>query len=202
MTDPFTTFDPPLAGPPVLEPTDVSYVLEDTEVGRLLVAVRSDGAVVTCAYAADRAAEDRWLTRIASAVSPRVLRHPRPTDAVRRALAEYLSGATRAVDVRPDLSLASPFQREVLTGLAARVGYGERTTYALLAAAVEHPKAARAVGTALGANPLCIVLPCHRVLPAAGGVGGYAGGAAAKEHLLALEAAHAARADRASAPSL
>jgi methylated-DNA-[protein]-cysteine S-methyltransferase len=48
MTNPFATFDPPLAGPPVLEPTDVSYVLEDTEVGRLLVAVRSDGRVVTC----------------------------------------------------------------------------------------------------------------------------------------------------------
>jgi methylated-DNA-[protein]-cysteine S-methyltransferase len=121
-----------------------------------------------------------------------VLRHPAPTDAARRALAAYLSGATRSVDVRPDLALASPFQREVLTGLAARVGYGERTTYAVLASAVEHPGAARAVGTALGANPLCIVLPCHRVLPASGGVGGYAGGPAAKEHLLALEAAHAA----------
>ena len=46
------------------------------------------------------------------------------------------------------------------------------------------------MGTALGGNPLCIVLPCHRVLPASGGVGGYAGGAAAKEHLLALEAEH------------
>ena len=75
MTNPFTTFDPPLAGPPVLAPTDVSYVLEDTEVGRLLVAVRDDGAVVTCAYAPDTASEDRWLTRIASGVSPRVLRH-------------------------------------------------------------------------------------------------------------------------------
>lgn len=192
MTNPFTTFAPPLAGPPVLEPTDVSYVLDDTEVGRLLVAVRADGAVVACAYAPDTASEDRWLTRLASGVSPRVLRHPRPTDAARRALADYLSGATRSVDVRPDLALASPFQREVLTGLTAQVGYGERTTYAGLAAAVEHPGAARAVGTALGANPLCIVLPCHRVLPASGGVGGYAGGAAAKEHLLALEASHAA----------
>ena len=193
MTNPFTAFDPPLAGPPALAPTDVSYVLEDTEVGRLLVAVRDDGAVVTCAYAPDTASEDRWLTRIASGVSPRVLRHAGPTDAVRRALAAYLSGAARSVDVRPDLALASAFQREVLTGLAARVGYGERTTYAGLARAVEHPGAARAVGTALGANPLCIVLPCHRVLPATGGVGGYAGGPAAKEHLLALEAASATR---------
>ena len=100
MTNPFATFDPPLAGPPVLEPTDVSYVLEDTEIGRLLVAVRDDGAVVTCAYAPDTASEDRWLTRIASGVSPRVLRHPRPTDAVRRALAAYLSGAARSVEVR------------------------------------------------------------------------------------------------------
>ena len=192
MTNPFSTFDPPLTGPPALDPTDVSYVLEDTEVGRLLLAVRDDGTVVTCAYAPDPASEDRWLSRLASAVSPRVLRHPAPTDAVRRALAAYLSGRARSVDVRPDLALASPFQREVLTGLAARVGYGERTTYAGLASAVEHPGAARAVGTALGANPLCIVLPCHRVLPAAGGVGGYAGGPAAKEYLLALEAAHAA----------
>ena len=190
MTNPFATFDPPLAGPPVLEPTDVSYVLEDTAVGRLLIAVRSTGAVVTCAYSPDTASEDRWLTRIAGTVSPRELRHPSPTDAVRRALAAYLTGGARSVDVPTDLALASPFQREVLTGLAARVGYGERTTYGELASAVEHPGAARAVGTVLGGNPLCIVLPCHRVLPASGGVGGYAGGAAAKEHLLALEAAH------------
>ena len=192
MTNPFSTFDPPLAGPPVLEPTDVSYVLEDTEVGRLLVAVRADGAVVTCAYAPDTVAEDRWLTRLAASVSPRVLRHAAPTDAARRALTGYLSGAARSVEVPADLALASPFQRQVLTSLAARVGYGEHTTYAVLASAVDHAGAARAVGTALGGNPLCIVLPCHRVLPAAGGVGGYAGGPAAKEHLLALEAAHAA----------
>jgi methylated-DNA-[protein]-cysteine S-methyltransferase len=192
MTNPFATFDPPLAGPPVLGPTDVSYVLEDTAVGRLLIAVRPSGAVVTCAYAPDTASEERWLTRLAATVSPRVLRHAAPTDAVRRALAAYLTGAARSVDVPADLALATAFQREVLTGLAARVGYGERTTYAVLASAVDHPGAARAVGTALGGNPLCIVLPCHRVLPAAGGVGGYAGGPAAKEHLLALEAVHTA----------
>ncbi|QIM22269.1 methylated-DNA--[protein]-cysteine S-methyltransferase [Phycicoccus sp. HDW14] len=187
MTDPFAAFAPTLAGPPRLEPTDVSYVVDDTVVGRMLLAVRDDGRVLATAYAPDAEAEDRWLTRIAGSVSPRVLRHPAPTDAVRRALEAYLAGRARRVEVETDLALASDFQREVLTGLAASVGYGERTTYAVLARAVGHPGAARAVGTALGHNPLCVTLPCHRVLPASGGVGGYAGGPAAKEHLLALE---------------
>lgn len=186
-TDPFAAFSPPLAGPPHLEPTDVSYVVDDTAVGRMLLAVRDDGRVLATAYAPDAGAEDRWLARIAASVSPRVLRHPAPTDAVRRALEEYLAGRARRVEVETDLALASDFQREVLTGLAASVGYGERTTYAVLARTVGHPGAARAVGTALGGNPLCVTIPCHRVLPAAGGVGGYAGGPAAKEHLLTLE---------------
>ncbi|WP_392543863.1 methylated-DNA--[protein]-cysteine S-methyltransferase [Oryzobacter telluris] len=189
--NPFASFSPPPAGPPQLGPTDVSYVVEDTAVGRLLVAVRDDGRVVTCAYVPDDAAEERWLGRVAGSVSPRVLRHPGATDAARRALDSFLAGRSRSVDVTPDLVLATPFQREVLGGLASRVGYGRRTTYAELARAVDHVGAARAVGNALGSNPLCVVLPCHRVLPASGGVGGYAGGAAAKKHLLALEAAHA-----------
>ena len=187
MTNPLTTFDPPLTGPPRLGPTDVSYVLHDTAVGRMLVAVRDDGRVVTTAYAPDDVAEERWLHRIAGGVSPRVLRHAGPTDEARRALDRFLAGRARTVDVATDLALLSPFQREVLTGLAASVGYGERTTYARLADLVGHPGAARAVGTALGGNPLCVTLPCHRVLPASGGVGGYAGGPDAKARLLALE---------------
>lgn len=190
MSNPFDAFDPRLSGPPQLAPTDVSYVVDDTAVGRMLLAVRDDGRVVTSAYVSDDAAQERWLARIAATVSPRVLRHPAPTDAVRRALEAYLAGRATTVEVEPDLVLASPFQREVLTGLGATVGYGERTTYAALARRIGHDRAARAVGTALGGNPLCVTLPCHRVLPASGGVGGYAGGPAAKEHLLALEAAH------------
>ncbi|NHA70038.1 methylated-DNA--[protein]-cysteine S-methyltransferase [Phycicoccus flavus] len=189
-THPFAGVGPDLAGPPRLPPTDVSYVVDDTAVGRMLLAVRDNGRVVATAYAPDDDAVDRWLVRIAGAVSPRVLRHPRPTDAVRRSLEDFLAGRADRVDVEPDLVLATAFQREVLGGLAAAVGYGDRTTYAALADRVGRPRAARAVGTALGTNPLCVTIPCHRVLPAAGGVGGYAGGPAAKEHLLALEAGH------------
>lgn len=197
MSHPLSTLTAAGARPPRLPATDVSYVVEDTAVGRMLLAVTAAGTLVTCTYAADDDAEARWLQRLADVVSPRVLRHPAATDAVRRALTAYLEGAARTVDVPTDLALARPFQREVLGTLSARVGYGERTTYGALAAASGHPGASRAVGTALGGNPLCVVLPCHRVVPASGGVGGYAGGPAAKEHLLALESSRAGGGPRA-----
>ena len=85
--------------------------------------------------------------------------------------------------IRPPLKL----QHLVLPQLAADVGYGQRTTYGALALATGRPTAARAVGAALGANPLCVVLPCHRVLAASGSLTGYAGGLVAKRHLLDLE---------------
>lgn len=185
MSSPFA-FDPPLT-PPVLPESDVSYAVHPTSVGRLLLA-SAGGRLVLCAYAVDAVAEDALLRRVARAVSPRVLRHERPLDSARRQVDEYLHGRRRGFDLPVELTLASPFQREVLTGLG-RTAYGERTTYGALARAIDHAGAARAVGMALGANPLCLVLPCHRVLPSSGGIGGYAGGPAAKEALLALEAA-------------
>ena len=79
----------------------------------------------------------------------------------------------------------------MLPALRRATAYGERTSYGALPR--HRPaEAARAVGAALGANPLCIVLPCHRVVAGSGALTGYAGGLAAKEYLLDLEAAHAA----------
>ena len=70
-----------------------------------------------------------------------------------------------------------------------RVGFGERTTYGALARGLGRPTASRAVGAALGANPVCVVLPCHRVVASSGALTGYAGGLGAKRRLLDLEAA-------------
>lgn len=189
----------PSVRPPVLPESDVSYAVEDTAVGRLLLSMTSDGRLVTSAYVPDAAAESAWLQRVADVVSPRVLRHAARLDTVRRELADYLEGRATGFSVPVDLALASDFQRTVLTGLASQVGYGASTTYGALAVAIERPGAARAVGSALGANPVCVVVPCHRVLPAGrsvagaavGDVGGYAGGPAAKEYLLALESRRA-----------
>jgi methylated-DNA-[protein]-cysteine S-methyltransferase len=179
-------FDPVVA-PPALPESDVSYVVEDTPIGRMLLARTEAGALVASAFLRPDATEEAWLQRLARAVSPRVLRQPAALDEARRELAAYLAGERRAFDLRVDLTLATPFQRVVLTGLRESVGYGERTTYGALARRVGRPSASRAVGAALGANPLCVVLPCHRVVASSGALTGYAGGLPAKERLLALE---------------
>ena len=181
-------FDPDVR-PPVLPASDVSYVVEDTAVGRMLLASTQAGDLVASAYLLPGATEELWLERLARAVSPRVLRQPAALDEARRELSAYLAGERRTFDLRIDLALATPFQRVVLTGLRESVAYGERTTYGALARRIGRPSASRAVGAALGANPLCVVLPCHRVVASSGALTGYAGGLAAKERLLALESA-------------
>jgi methylated-DNA-[protein]-cysteine S-methyltransferase len=86
-----------------------------------------------------------------------------------------------------DLSGRTPFARAVLAAVAS-IPRGEVRTYAQVAAAAGHPGAARAVGSVLAGNPLPLLVPCHRVVPADGGIGGYsAGGPAAKAALLAAE---------------
>ncbi|MFR9803289.1 methylated-DNA--[protein]-cysteine S-methyltransferase [Pseudonocardia sp. RS010] len=106
-------------------------------------------------------------------------------------LAEYLTGARRAFDLPLDWRLTHGTQRTVLQALFAHVPFGATTTYAQLAAlsgAYEGHghTAARAVGAIMGSNPIPVVVPCHRVM-AAGGLGGFGGGRATKEWLLAHE---------------
>jgi methylated-DNA-[protein]-cysteine S-methyltransferase len=176
------------AMPPELPISDVSYVLEDTLLGRMLLARNESGALIASAFVPDSDTEDVWLQRLARQVSPRVLRLPRALDQARRELDAYLGGQRREFDLPTALVLATPFQRIVLGHLSTAVAYGHRTTYGALAKDIQRPKASRAVGAALGANPLCIIVPCHRVVASSGALTGYAGGLAAKEYLLALEA--------------
>ena len=195
MTDPaarLAGFQPSPAHlhPPVLAPSDVSYVVEETPIGRMLLARNDTGALIASAFVPTTEDEDHVLTRLSERVSPRVLRQPRELDDARSELEDFLAGRTREFTLRTDLALASDFQRTVLPRLAATVGYGDRATYGELAARVDRPTAARAVGAALGANPLCVVLPCHRIVASSGALTGYAGGLAAKRYLLELEAGH------------
>jgi methylated-DNA-[protein]-cysteine S-methyltransferase len=181
----------PRIRPPVLAGGDLRYVVEETAVGRLLLSARPDGNLVTCLFTPRDQDVDAALDRVSRTVSPRVLRGGAVLDPVRRQLAEYLAGRRRRFEVPVDLVLATPFQREVLTALAGQVAYGRTASYGLVARAAGRPSASRAVGGALNHNPVCIVVPCHRVVASSGALTGYAGGIEAKRHLLDLEAAGA-----------
>jgi len=102
----------------------------------------------------------------------------------REALAAYARGALLDLDVPLDLG-GTPFQRAVWDALR-RIPRGATRTYAELACELGRPGGARAVGAAAGANPVPVLVPCHRLL-AADGLGGFSGGLAAKRALLALE---------------
>lgn len=101
-------------------------------------------------------------------------------------LREYFRGDRRSFGVTPDLTGLTPFQQEVLEAIS-RVPFGERVTYGELARRIDRPKASRAVGNALGRNPVPIIVPCHRVVRSDGDLGGYTAGTGYKEQLLELE---------------
>lgn len=103
-----------------------------------------------------------------------------------QALAAYLQGQTQQVKVPLDLSHGTAFQQQVWRGLQA-IPYGTTTTYTDLAQQIDRPTAVRAVASAVGRNPLLIVVPCHRVLRKDGQLGGYRGGLTMKKALLTLE---------------
>ena len=102
-----------------------------------------------------------------------------------RELDAYFSGTSRAL-FSPLPLRGTAFQRSVWRALL-RIPFGETMTYGQVAERIGHPRAARAVGNAVKKNPLPILIPCHRVVPAAGGVGQFAGGSAKKRWLLRYE---------------
>jgi methylated-DNA-[protein]-cysteine S-methyltransferase len=162
---------------------DVAYAEVDSPVGRLVAAATPRG-LVRLAYA--DGGTDAALEDLARRVSPRVLEAPARLDRTRRELDEYFAGYRREFDLPLDLQLAHGFGRRVLM-FTARVPFGQVTTYAGVAAGAGSPRGSRAAGNALGANPIPIVIPCHRVLRSGGGLGGYTGGLDRKRALLSVE---------------
>jgi methylated-DNA-[protein]-cysteine S-methyltransferase len=142
---------------------------------------------VRLAYTGFRAEAD-VLDDLARRVSPRVVRAPRRLDDARRELDDYFAGRRLGFDLPIDWSLTRGFAGEVLRQ-TARIPFGGTSTYAEVAARAGSPRAVRAAGNALGANPIPVVVPCHRVLRTGGALGGYTGGVERKQFLLRLEGA-------------
>jgi methylated-DNA-[protein]-cysteine S-methyltransferase len=164
---------------------DIAYRTLDSPVGPLLLAA-TDAGLVRVAY--DCEDHDKVLQDLADRISPRILRAAARLDTTARELEEYFTGGRRTFDVPLDWRLATGFRSAVLHHLP-EISYGHTATYAAVAQLAGNPKAVRAVGTACAANPLPVVVPCHRVVRSDGGIGGYLGGVDAKRTLLTLEAA-------------
>ncbi len=106
-------------------------------------------------------------------------------EAAARQLDDYFAGRRQRFDLPLDFR-GTAFQKQVWAALLA-IPYGETRSYADIARAIGRPSAMRAVGAANGRNPISIIAPCHRVIGSNGALTGFAGGLAAKRHLLALE---------------
>ena len=165
---------------------DVAYTRVDSPLGPLLAA-GTDRGLVRLSYLEFRG-EDETLQQLADDVSPRVLEAPERLDPIRRELDEYFDGRRNAFDIDIDWSPMGEFQRRILEATAA-IPFGGHLSYGEVAERAGKPRAFRAAGTALGRNPIPIVIPCHRVWAAGGQLGGYTGGVDRKRVLLELEGA-------------
>ncbi|MBW8059800.1 MAG: methylated-DNA--[protein]-cysteine S-methyltransferase [Solirubrobacterales bacterium] len=164
---------------------DVAYTTTDSPFGSLLLAATPRGLVRVDLPAYD---PGETLEELAARISPRVLEAPARLDEVRRQLDLYFDGKLTEFDLPLDWRLSKDFRRRVLRAID-RIPYGETRTYAEMARRAGNERAVRAAGTACGANPIPIVVPCHRVLRTGGALGGYGGGLPMKEALLELEGA-------------
>jgi methylated-DNA-[protein]-cysteine S-methyltransferase len=156
--------------------TDTHYEMAlKTDVGTLVLAANDDA--LTELRLPNRSASPKNAKPTAKAA--------KHLEAAAKQLGEYFSGKRKRFDL-PLGPEGTEFQESVWYALAD-IPYGETISYAELAQWVGRPGAFRAVGQANGANPIAIILPCHRVIASGGGIGGYGGGLKLKRQLLALE---------------
>ena len=161
----------------------VAYDTVDSPVGPLWMAIGPKG--VAGVHFGNEPSEGE-LRRLVRLYGPGILPDRRATAPLARELDEYFEGKRHDFDLDVDLAGLTPFHVRVLRALR-RIPYGSLTTYMRLAKQAGNAKAPRATGRAVGANPIPIVVPCHRVIASDGSLGGYGGGLDAKRSLLALE---------------
>ncbi|WP_461061369.1 methylated-DNA--[protein]-cysteine S-methyltransferase [Streptomyces pseudoechinosporeus] len=166
----------------------VVWAVVGSDIGPLLLAATGEGLVNVVFHATDTV-RGKALDRLQSRLGAEPVEAPDSpllAEAIRQVQA-YFAGDRHDFELPLDWSLISGFNRQVLHELASGVPYGTVVGYGDLAGRVGQPGAAQAVGMAMGANPLPILVPCHRVVESDGGIGGFGGGLETKRKLLALE---------------
>lgn len=182
-------------------PATAWWTVRDTAIGPLFLAA-TDNGLVNVAFRADDRVTGAAVRRLGARFGAEPIRAdtagPAPSGAATAPGAAHLAAAVRQLDgyfagtlhdfeLPLDWSFSGGFNHRVLLELASGVPYGSVVGYQTLADRVGEPGAARAVGVAMGSNPLPVVVACHRVVESGGGIGGFGGGLEIKRKLLALE---------------
>jgi len=160
----------------------IAYSMIESAVGQVLVAATDEGVCAVKIGSSDRQLVDDLRREYPAAD---IAANQKPKHEWVKAIASHLRGDSPALDLPIDVQ-ATAFQWKVWRALQ-RIPYGETRAYADVAKSIGKPKAIRAVANACAGNPVAIVVPCHRVVPSAGGTGGYRWGAERKAKLLARE---------------
>lgn len=161
----------------------LTYDCIDTSLGRLTVVKSGRGVCFIALPSRKPARIESWLRRFFP--DETLMQAPAPFEQERQELQEYLQGRRKQFSFPLD-HRNTPFSIKVLDEVS-RVPYGATATYGTIARRIGHPHAARAVGSALAANPLALAIPCHRIVGTGGSLTGYSGGIALKEQLMDLE---------------
>lgn len=167
--------------------TPIYYAAIDSPVGRVFVAASTTGVARVAFGRTDSA----FVRQVRQQLHAEVVRSSARLGAILEQLDAYFAGKRQSFAVPIDAQLMTPFQQRVLDA-ARQVPAGQLASYGDIARAIGQPKASRAVGQALGHNPIPIVIPCHRIVASNGKLGGYIGGPTIKRKLLALEGARVA----------
>ena len=155
----------------------------DSPLGKYIIGSSANGVVCVKTESHMTSLMSRWRKQGIEAKEARGR-----NDGIIAELDAYFSGALKKFSVPVDLR-GTEFQRRVWE-LLLNIPYGETRSYRQIASAMGRPEASRAVGQAIGTNPVAIIVPCHRVIGANGGLVGYGGGLHRKQALLELEAKH------------
>jgi AraC family transcriptional regulator, regulatory protein of adaptative response / methylated-DNA-[protein]-cysteine methyltransferase len=162
--------------------TQISYTLAQSPLGKVLVAATDRGV---CAISLGQSERELEQALAAEYPAASITRDRGPLAHWTNQILDHLAGRAPRLDLPLDVQ-GTAFQWQVWTALV-RIPRGETRSYSEVAAAIGRPRAVRAVARACATNPVALAIPCHRVVPAAGGIGGYRWGAARKEKLLNQE---------------
>jgi methylated-DNA-[protein]-cysteine S-methyltransferase len=162
---------------------EVVYATADSPFGEITLAATERGLV---RLNLPRYRQDDFLALLSKEISPAIIESPKRLDPVRRQIDEYFEGTRKSFGVELDWRLIHGFQERVLRA-TYEIPWGNTLSYGEIAAKAGNPRAHRAAGTALGRNPIPLIVPCHRITRAGGVPGNYGGGPEMKRALLELE---------------